>query len=233
MSNYKYDWQIKSKIKICRECKKEFVPNNLYMKKNFFCSLECRTKNQWRLRPPIKTRKPVLKICKGCGKEFEKKKTYCLSKFNTIKFCSHKCSTDANIGIIPQKGRCSGFPSIQRGTYICSKGDHYFRSKWEANYALYLDFLVKQFEIEKWEYETDTFFFEEVKSGTRTYTPDFKIFKYDGSIEYHEVKGYMDAKSKTKLKRMTKYYPETKLILIQQDFYRDMLKKMKGIIKFN
>lgn len=124
------------------------------------------------------------------------------------------------------------FHHVQQGDYECSKGLVFFRSKWEANYSLYLDFLIKNGDIKNWEYEAETFFFEKIKLGTRSYRPDFKIFNKDDSIEYHEIKGYMDSKSKTKLKRMKKYFPDVKLVLIENVFYMDMLKKLKGVIKF-
>lgn len=126
----------------------------------------------------------------------------------------------------------SHYPNVQRGDYENSKGTMYFRSKWEANYALYLDFLVERGEIKSWEYEIDVFIFEEIKFGTRSYRPDFKVFTNDGDFEYHEVKGYMDSKSKTKLKRMSKYYPEAKVILIDSVFYRDLKKKLGKMIGF-
>lgn len=121
---------------------------------------------------------------------------------------------------------------FHQGQYECSKGSVYFRSMWEANYALYLDFLIKQKKIKNWEYESETFFFEKIKLGTRSYRPDFKVFSDNGTFEYHEVKGYMDAKSKTKLKRMAKYFPSVKVVLIEKVFYADMMKKLKGVIKF-
>jgi len=124
------------------------------------------------------------------------------------------------------------FGNVQRGHYDCSKGEMFFRSKWEANYALYLDFLVKQGEIKNWMYEEDTFMFERIKLGTRSYTPDFKIFNNDETVEYHEVKGYMDQRSKTKLKRMYIYYPEIVIILVDRSFYSEIVKKFKGIIEF-
>lgn len=96
-------------------------------------------------------------------------------------------------------------------------GDRWFRSRWERNYARYLNFLVKQREIEKWEYEAETFWFEKIRRGTVSYLPDFKVTKKDGTIEYHEVKGWMDDRSKTKLKRMKKYYPEVKIVLVDGD----------------
>lgn len=121
---------------------------------------------------------------------------------------------------------------FQSGDYECSKGTQFFRSKWEANYALYLDWLIKQKQIQNWEYETETFFFEKIKLGTRSYRPDFKVTNMMGAIEYHEVKGYMDAKSKTKLKRMAKYFPDAVVVLIDGKVYGEIIKKMKSLIKF-
>jgi len=108
----------------------------------------------------------------------------------------------------------------------------FFRSKWEANYAIYLNFLMKQKEIKKWEYEKDMFLFDKIISGTRTYRPDFKVFNNNGKTEYHEVKGWMDAKSKTKLKRMKIYYPQIKMILIDKFVYADIKNKVGGLLKF-
>lgn len=124
------------------------------------------------------------------------------------------------------------FGNVQRGEYICSKGSVYFRSKWEANYALFLDYLIEKNEIKDWEFEADVFMFEKIKTGTRSYRPDFKVFNHDGTFEYHEVKGYMTSKSKTQLKRMVKYYPEIKLILIDSDYYRDLVKKFGRMLNF-
>lgn len=125
-----------------------------------------------------------------------------------------------------------GYPNVQRGDYECSKGTMFFRSKWEANYALYLDFLVKNKNIKKWEYEVDTFVFEKIKFGTRSYRPDFKIHNNNKTVEYCEIKGHMDSRSKTKLKRMAKYFPQVKLVLIEKKQYQDILKKMGGVINF-
>ena len=106
----------------------------------------------------------------------------------------------------------------------------FFRSSWEANYARYLNWLKDLNQIKDWQYEPDTFEFFSIKKGTRFYTPDFKIMNLDDSIEYHEVKGWMDEKSFTKLKRMAKYYPEIKLVLIDQYVYVPIHKEMKNLI---
>jgi len=125
--------------------------------------------------------------------------------------------------------------NVKRGYYDINGKNMFFRSKWEANYALYLDFLVKQKQIQKWEYEKDTFVFEKIKFGTRSYKPDFKIYNDINDIrliEYHEVKGYMTARSKTQLKRMKKYYPDIKVVLIDKEVYEDIKKKLGKMLKF-
>ena len=124
------------------------------------------------------------------------------------------------------------YGNIKRGWFNIGGKEMFFRSKWEANYALYLDFLVKQKQIMKWEYEVDTFWFEEIRRGVRSYKPDFKIFNNNGSFYYDEIKGYMDAKSKTKIKRMAKYYPEVVLNVIEGKEYQTLKRKLGGILKF-
>ena len=94
----------------------------------------------------------------------------------------------------------------------------------------WLNWLVEIKEIISWEYEADTFEFEPIKRGTRFYTPDFKIFNKDKSIEYHEIKGYMDAKSRTQLKRMKKYHPDVKLILVDKEPYYAIAEQVKRFI---
>jgi len=104
---------------------------------------------------------------------------------------------------------------------------YYFRSGWEMNYSMYLEFLKKHKSIKDWEYEVDTFWFEKIKRGVRSYTPDFKIFNNNNTIEYHEVKGWMDAKSKTKLSRMNKYYPDIKVKVINETSYNELKRNSK------
>ena len=108
--------------------------------------------------------------------------------------------------------------------------NQFFRSSWEANYARYLNWLLSIDEIQSWDYEPDTFEFHEIKRGTRFYTPDFKVTENNGQVIYHEVKGWMDPKSKTKLKRMAKYYPDVKLILIDKDAYYALARDVSSFI---
>lgn len=91
-------------------------------------------------------------------------------------------------------------------------GDQYFRSRYEANYARFLNF-TKQ----KWEYEKQTFWFLKIKRGVRSYTPDFYLPELN---EFHEVKGWMDKKSVTKLKRMKKYHPTVRVVVIDGEWFK-------------
>jgi len=106
----------------------------------------------------------------------------------------------------------------------------YVRSSWEANIARYLDWLISNKQIYRWEYESDEFEFP-VRRGARFYRPDFKIWDQENSKPYYwEVKGYMDSKSKTKLKRMRKYYPEVKIVLVDREQYRAIEKDVADLI---
>lgn len=108
-------------------------------------------------------------------------------------------------------------------------GPIWFRSSWEANYARYLNWLLARSEIEAWEYEPETFWFEKVKRGVRSYKPDFRVHE-KGRTYFDEIKGYMDAKSKTKIKRMRIYYPETELRVIGAKEYRAIAKVMSRML---
>lgn len=105
----------------------------------------------------------------------------------------------------------------------------YFRSAWEANYARYLELLKQHGQIKGWEHEPDTFWFDGVSRGSRMYIPDFKIHLDDGFF-YVEVKGWMDQKSKTKLERMARYYPEHLVYMVTAKEMRAIAKTYKAFI---
>jgi hypothetical protein len=95
----------------------------------------------------------------------------------------------------------------------------YFRSGWEVKVALYLQMLLEGLKIRNWEHEPRTFWFEEIKRGVRSYKPDFKITQLDGTHYWVEVKGYMDKKSATKIKRFKKYYPNEELVVLDAKWF--------------
>ena len=94
-----------------------------------------------------------------------------------------------------------------------------FKSGWEVNFAIFLQFLKEKYQIQEWLYEPETFWYNNIKRGVRSYKPDFKIIRNDGSHYWAEVKGYMDAKSNTKIKRFRKYYPEEELFIIDKAWF--------------
>jgi hypothetical protein len=95
----------------------------------------------------------------------------------------------------------------------------FFRSSWEVNVALYLEALKNKKAIREWYYEPQTFWFENIKRGVRSYKPDFKVIRPEGNHYWIEVKGYMDAKSNTKIKRFDKYYPNENLHIIDKTWF--------------
>ena len=125
--------------------------------------------------------------------------------------------------------------SVQRQTYkgwvTISNKTYYLKSKWEYRYALYLDLMKRNNHIIDWEYEPKTFYFEGIKRGTTNYKPDFKVIFPSGNEEWFEVKGFMDSKSATKIKRMAKYFPEIKLRVIDKTWFSTNSKILKNIIK--
>lgn len=109
---------------------------------------------------------------------------------------------------------------MKRRRAIISKQGHrddigiYVRSRWEANYARYLNLLLAEGKIEDWEYEPRRFEFTSIKRGTTSYLPDFKVTYSNKRIEWHEVKGYWTQQGKTAVKRFRKYYPDEVLIIV-------------------
>lgn len=101
----------------------------------------------------------------------------------------------------------------------------FFRSSWEANIARYYNFIGV-----KWEFEPKTFIFHNITRGSVSYTPDFYLPEED---KWVEVKGWMDGKSKTKLKRFKEQYPEeyNKLQLITEKEYKEIKRKVSSYIK--
>jgi hypothetical protein len=111
-------------------------------------------------------------------------------------------------------------PKFKQGWRLIDDRRIYFRSRWEANFAHYLQFLKENGLIKEWDHEPATFWFLEIKRGCRSYLPDFKVTDCDGTHWWAEVKGYMDAKSKTKIKRFKKYYPNERLIVFDGSWFK-------------
>lgn len=121
------------------------------------------------------------------------------------------------------------YEHIERGEYMVGDRVYCFRSKWEANYAVYLEWLRVKKQIKSWRYEPKFFDFMPFGKlrGVTRYLPDFEVTENNGEVHYDEVKGYMDGKSKTKLRLMAKHYPNVKLNVIGKEFMGDLNRKKK------
>ena len=75
--------------------------------------------------------------------------------------------------------------------------NHFFRSCWEANSARWFNH-----EGIIWSYEPKVFIFGDVRRGTVSYCPDFQI-----DNGWVEVKGLLDSRGRTAIRRFKKYYP--------------------------
>jgi hypothetical protein len=106
----------------------------------------------------------------------------------------------------------------------------YYRSRWEANYARYLEFLKQNKQILEWHHEPEVFWFEGIKRGCVSYLPDFKVTDLDNKDSFHEVKGWMDERSKTKLKRMAKYHPSVEIKVIDSKWFKANNRLLTSII---
>lgn len=140
-----------------------------------------------------------------------------------------------------------------------------FRSKMEANYAAYLEWLLSIGQIAGWKYEPTMFWFTPqcpplpkrktkqawvwtnpahlgltgISRGRTTAVLDFSVdwrqkpTERDGrSIVggYVEVKGYFDARSKTLLDRVRRYFPDMRLDVIDSKQMAALKRQVGGIV---
>ena len=71
-----------------------------------------------------------------------------------------------------------------------------YASKWEMQYAAYLDLRKTVGQVKDWQYEPDTL----VCAGGTKYTPDFRVTYPDDAREYHEVKGFWRTQDKVRMR---------------------------------
>lgn len=112
---------------------------------------------------------------------------------------------------------------FKSGWYDFDNGKRYYmRSGFEARWGYYLDFLQKAGEVISWEFEPKHKEFEGVRSGTVFYIPDFEVtYPSEDHPEeiytfWHETKGQITQKDITKFRRMSRYHPNEKIILVMQ-----------------
>jgi uncharacterized protein DUF1064 len=108
--------------------------------------------------------------------------------------------------------------------------NRFFRSAWEANWARYLNFLQERGEIISWSYEPKEYCFPGPYRRNGYYTPDFRVVERSGRVIHHEVKGWMDVDSRTKLDRMRKHFPAVTIEVIDRKRYSAVKKALSSIL---
>jgi len=112
----------------------------------------------------------------------------------------------------------------------------HFNSKGEANWARFLELLRSRRIVSQdspplvnWLYEPCTFWFP-VSRGVTNYTPDYLLLYSNRNFTFHELKGWMDKRSKTALGRMGKFFPEIPIEVIDWKRYKQIERKLSHII---
>lgn len=130
----------------------------------------------------------------------------------------------------PSGGHGMDYTRWHAGWRVIGGKRNYYRSRWEANYARYLELLKRGGVILEWRHEPKTFWFDGIRRGVCSYLPDFEVSYPDGRTAYHEVKGYFDPRSRTKLKRMAKYHPDVEVRVIARREYADIRRKASALL---
>ena len=71
-----------------------------------------------------------------------------------------------------------------------------------------------------WLYEPEKIEWFPAPPKIRTYTPDFKVMRKDGSYFFVEYKGYLRPGDKTKMRAVKKQHPEIDLRFVFQNAYK-------------
>ena len=85
--------------------------------------------------------------------------------------------------------------------------------------------------LKKIEYEPETLWFDGIKRGVVSYKPDFRLTFDDKFVLWIEVKGYLDPKGATKIRRFKKYFPEYEIDLIRKREYFRIKRNFRTLIK--
>lgn len=197
-------------FRTCSHCKETWRVTTRNKRRINYCSNACR------LEALPRTMATVSRNCIICGMLFQTRAA------EPRKTCSGECQTARMSEVTLKRHLESPSSSPQYSNRKAGRradlGNQYFRSAWEANYARYLNVLIAIGEVKSWQHEPRVFLFPN-KRGVRSYRPDFEVVVADGSIEYHEVKGYDHPRGKLCRMEMNRHYPNEKLVLIGQCEY--------------
>ena len=118
---------------------------------------------------------------------------------------------DLPIALDPQTGRAT----VAHGPALPAGGATpagRYRSKLEAAYAAELAAQQQAGVVRGWRYEALTV---RLLSGIR-YTPDFVVWRPDGSLELHEVKGWWREDAKLKFREAAAQWPMFRWVVVSR-----------------
>ena len=90
-----------------------------------------------------------------------------------------------------------------------------FASMAERDFAIEMDA-----DAIPWQYEPEKIDWFPAPPKTRTYTPDFKVMRKDGSYFFVEFKGYLRPGDKTKMRAVKKQRPEIDIRFVFMNAYK-------------
>lgn len=138
------------------------------------------------------------------------------------RFCSKSCRATWQV-------RAGGF-GPRKGTrrIHCDDLGITFRSQWEVNWARWLEWMKSTGNVIAWQYEPESFALV-VRGKAIRYIPDFRV-EWDGKIEYHEIKGHMDARSKDKIRAMRRQRKDVRLVVVDANVYGKLAPRFRQIV---
>lgn len=118
-----------------------------------------------------------------------------------------------------------GYKSNVQGWRNIGGRKKFYKSLWEINYARYLDYCKKRGLILRWYYEPELFKYPEemYEKGPYYYKPDFLVYLNETDRVWREVKGYMNYASMAKIRRFRENYPDERLEIIDEHWFKKAL----------
>lgn len=195
---------------VCKKCNVEFTPTKGLTN---YCSLKCRNSRTFsdtsKLKKSIKTKKAweddkyidalfckelVEFECRNCKMVFKKlpyqakRKKYC-SKLCLITCPEFKKQQSLNTTQTYIDGKKVYGGKTKWIEVNCSKGIFKVQGTYEVKAIEILELQKQNKEIKDWEYTNDRVEYLGSDNLTHNYLIDFKVFNFDGSFYYVEVKG--------------------------------------------
>ena len=93
---------------------------------------------------------------------------------------------------------------------------YHFRSKFECQWAKYLQFLKDKKQIHDWQYEPYRIYFQNCTRGPYSYLLDFLITENSGATLWQECKGELDSDAASKFRLMAEQRPQERIELVMQ-----------------